>query len=132
MERGQGGGVRESGSHSTRKAETGMGTSHRLTRTLPLAAALFSLLLSHAPARAQSKEPQQKRPQSKESRTKESPTKETQARVFCDPSRAVSLVETQLSEAKMFEDIARRLSVMTRAADLLWPCERDTAREIFR
>jgi hypothetical protein len=109
-----------------------MGTSHRLKRTLPLAAAVFLLLLTHAPARAQSKEPQQQKPQPKESRTKEPQTKETQTRVFCDPSRAVSLVETQLSEAKMFEEVARRLSVMTRAADLLWPYERDTAREIFR
>jgi hypothetical protein len=32
----------------------------------------------------------------------------------------------------MLEDAPRRLSVMTRAADLLWPYERDTAREIFR
>jgi hypothetical protein len=112
-----------------------MSTSHRLTRTLSLVAAVLFLLLSHASARAQSaqsKEPQQKKSQPKESRTKESPTKETQARVFCDPARAVSLVETQLSEAKMLGDIARRLRVMTRAADLLWPYERETAREIFR
>lgn len=115
-----------------------MGTSQRLTRTLPLAAALLLIIVSHAPARAQSSETQPKKPQPKESpqtketRVKEPQTKEAQARVFCDPSRAVSLVETQLSEAKMFEAVERRLSVMTRAADLLWSYERETAREIFR
>jgi hypothetical protein len=108
-----------------------MNTSHRLTRTLLLVAAVFLLLLSHASARAQSKEPQQKRPQPKESRTKESPTKETQARVFCDTSRAVAVVETQLSEAKAFADPLKRMGVMTRAADLLWPYERDAARAVF-
>ena len=106
-----------------------MGTSHRLARTLPLAAAFF-LLLTHA--LAQSNEAQQKKPPAKESRAKEAQTKETRPKVFCDSSRAVSLVETQLSEAKMFEDVGRRLSVMTRAADLLWPYERESSREIFR
>jgi hypothetical protein len=109
-----------------------MGASHRLTRTLPLVAAFFLSLFSLAPARAQSNEAQQKKPQSKESRTKEAQTKETRPVVFCDSARAVSLVETQLSEAKMFERVERRLSVMTRAADLLWPYERDASREIFR
>jgi len=108
-----------------------MGTSHGLTRTLTLAAALLPLL-APAHARPQSSEAQPKKSQSKEPRTKEAQTKETQARVFCDPARAVSLVETQLSEAKMFEAVERRLSVMTRAADLLWPYEPDAAREIFR
>lgn len=116
-----------------------MGTSHRLTRTLTLAAALYALLAS-APARAQSnpsneappKKSQSKEAQGKEPQSKEPQAKETQARVFCDPARAVSLVETQLSEAKMFEAVERRLGVMTRAADLLWPHERDAAREIFQ
>jgi hypothetical protein len=103
-----------------------MSTSQRLTRTLPLAAALF-LLLAPALARAQSSEARPKKSQSKETQAKE-----TTPKVFCDPARAVSLVETQLSEAKMFQEASRRLSVMTRAADLLWPFERDSAREIFR
>lgn len=103
-----------------------MGTSQRLTRTLPLAAALL-LLLAPSLVRAQSDEAQPKK-----SQTKETQPKETTPKVFCDPARAVSLVETQLSEAKMFADASRRLSVMTRAADLLWPFERDPAREIFQ
>jgi len=108
-----------------------MGTSHWLTLALTVAAALLPLP-APAPARPQSSEAQPKKSQSKEPRTKEAQAKETQARVFCDPARAVSLVETQLSEAKMFEAVGRRLSVMARAADLLWPYEPDAAREIFR
>src|SRR5215212_8588479 len=114
--------------------------SQRLARALPLAAALF-LLLAPSLTRAQSNEAQPKKSQSKESQSKETQSakesrtkeaKETGPKVFCDPARAVSLVETQLSEAKMYADISRRLSVMTRAADLLWPHERDAAREIFQ
>ncbi|HEV7890395.1 MAG TPA: hypothetical protein VGP08_07140 [Pyrinomonadaceae bacterium] len=108
-----------------------MGTSQRLTRALPLAAALF-LLLAPALVRAQTNEAQPKKSQSKEAQSKEAQAKETTPKVFCDPARAVSLVETQLSEAKMYADASRRLSVMTRAADLLWPHERDAAREIFQ
>lgn len=118
-----------------------MGTSHGLTRALTLAATLF-LPLSPALARAQSndaqpkksqpKETQPKEPQSKETQPKEAQAKETTPKVFCDPARAVSLVETQLSEAKMYAAVERRLSVMTRAADLLWPYERDAARGIFQ
>ncbi|HYY97318.1 MAG TPA: hypothetical protein VE642_01940, partial [Pyrinomonadaceae bacterium] len=114
-----------------------MATSQRLTRALPLAAAFF-LLLTPALARAQSNETRPKESPAKETQSKEprpareSQAKETRPAVFCDPARAVSLVETQLSEAKMFEEASRRLSVMTRAADLLWPYERDAAREIFR
>jgi hypothetical protein len=113
-----------------------MSTSRKLKRTLPLAAALF-LLLAPAPLRAQSNEAQAKGAQPKGSRPKEARAEETQPdvqtpNVFCDSARAVSLVEAQLSEAKMFEDAARRLGVMTRAADLLWPYERETAREIFK
>jgi hypothetical protein len=51
--------------------------------------------------------------------------------VFCDPSRAVAVVRAQLSEAKAFADTAKRIAVMTRAADLLWPYERQTAHDTF-
>ncbi|HKG15296.1 MAG TPA: hypothetical protein VKB12_18385 [Pyrinomonadaceae bacterium] len=109
-----------------------MPTSQRLARTLPLAAALL-IASATAHALARTKEPQSKETQSKEPRpAKESQAKETTPKVFCDTARAVSLVETQLSESKMFEAVERRLSVMTRAADLLWPYERDAAREIFQ
>lgn len=109
-----------------------MGTSQRLTRTLTLAASLF-LLLAPPLARAQPEKSQSKETQPKETQAaKDAQAKEAGPKVFCDPARAVSLVETQLSEAKMYADASRRLSVMTRAADLLWPYERDAAREIFR
>ena len=52
-------------------------------------------------------------------------------KVFCDSSRAVAVVQTQLSEAKAFADPLKRIAVMTRAADLLWPYEQETARAVF-
>src|SRR3569832_1779713 len=51
--------------------------------------------------------------------------------VFCEPSRALALVGEQLTEAKAFDNPARRIAVMTRAADLLWPRERAQARAVF-
>ncbi|HVF67527.1 MAG TPA: hypothetical protein VM914_07680, partial [Pyrinomonadaceae bacterium] len=102
-----------------------MSTTQRLARAMPLAAALL-LLLAPARARAQSKEPQ-----AKASRPKGTRPKEATPKVFCDPSRAVAVVETQLSEAKAFADPLKRLDVMTRAADLLWPYERESARAVF-
>jgi hypothetical protein len=51
--------------------------------------------------------------------------------VFCDPARALALVEAQLSEAKMFADPVKRIAVMTRAADLFWPYEQWKAHDTF-
>ncbi len=85
-----------------------MRTPRTLAHTIPLAAAL---LLTPAAARAQSKE--------------QRPT------AFCDFSRAVALVREQLSEAKAFDSAERRISVLTRAADLLWLHEREAARDLF-
>lgn len=78
-----------------------------------LAFLLFALCLQPAAARAQAKE-QADRP-----------------KVFCEPSRALALVREQLSEAKAFEEPVKRISVMTRAAGLLWPRERTEARAVF-
>ncbi|HVF41738.1 MAG TPA: hypothetical protein VM936_01935 [Pyrinomonadaceae bacterium] len=102
-----------------------MSTSQRLALALTLAAAL-SMLLAPAHAYAQSKEPRTKAARPKETRPKEATPK-----VFCDPSRAVAVVETQLSEAKAFADPLKRIAVMTRAAGLLWPYERESARAVF-
>jgi hypothetical protein len=85
--------------------------SSQSTRTLALL--LFALCLQPAAARAQAKE-QAERP-----------------KVFCEPSRAVALVGEQLSEAKAFADPVKRISVMTRAAGMLWPRERAQARAVF-
>lgn len=52
-------------------------------------------------------------------------------RAFCEPSRALALAGEQLTEAKAFEDPVKRLNVMTRAADVLWPRERSRARAVF-
>src|SRR5215210_4781650 len=52
-------------------------------------------------------------------------------KVFCEPSRALALVGEQLTEAKAFDNPVKRIAVMTRAADLLWPRERAQARAVF-
>ena len=90
-----------------------MRPSHTLTHALPL---VLTLLLAPAGVCAQ---------------VGEARTKETGPKVFCDPSRAAALVREQLSESKSLDSAARRISLMTRAADLLWPREREAARDIF-
>jgi hypothetical protein len=52
-------------------------------------------------------------------------------KVYCEPSRALALVGEQLSEAKAFDNPVKRIAVMMRAADLLWPRERTQARAVF-
>src|SRR5687768_9426874 len=52
-------------------------------------------------------------------------------KVFCEPSRAVALVGEQLSEAKAFDSPAKRIGVMTHAAELLWVREQAQARAVF-
>jgi hypothetical protein len=51
--------------------------------------------------------------------------------VACDEGRAVALVEQQVAEARTFEKPVPQISVMTRAADLLWAYREDAARSIF-
>src|ERR1044071_10112407 len=50
---------------------------------------------------------------------------------LCGRDNALSLVRQQLDAAKAFDDAARRVAVMLRAADLLWPYRQDEAREAF-
>src|SRR5215204_4759578 len=57
--------------------------------------------------------------------------KEAERPVFCEPSRALALVGEQLTEAKAFDNPVKRIAVMTRAADLLWPREQKQARAVF-
>jgi hypothetical protein len=52
-------------------------------------------------------------------------------KVFCEPSRALALVGEQLTEAKAFDNPVKRIAVMTRAAELLWPHERKQSRAVF-
>jgi hypothetical protein len=50
---------------------------------------------------------------------------------LCGRDNALALVRQQLDAAKGFGDDARRVAVMLRAADLLWPHRQDEAREVF-
>jgi hypothetical protein len=49
----------------------------------------------------------------------------------CDAERALQLVRAQLSEAKAFANGAKRVDVLARAAELLWPFEEAQARAVL-
>ncbi|HYP02597.1 MAG TPA: hypothetical protein VER76_20575, partial [Pyrinomonadaceae bacterium] len=49
----------------------------------------------------------------------------------CDQQRAIALVQQQASEAKSFERPVGQITVMTRAAELLWPYNQEAARAVF-
>ncbi|MBV8859718.1 MAG: hypothetical protein JOZ02_22485 [Acidobacteria bacterium] len=50
---------------------------------------------------------------------------------LCGRDNALALVRQQLDASKALNDDARRVAVMLRAADLLWPYRQDEAREVF-
>ncbi|MBV9928325.1 MAG: hypothetical protein JOZ96_25120 [Acidobacteria bacterium] len=60
-----------------------------------------------------------------------SQTPEPTPQLFCDPFQSRALVREQLSEAKAFGDVLKRISLLTSAADLLWPYEQRAARDLF-
>jgi hypothetical protein len=43
----------------------------------------------------------------------------------------LELIQQQLAESKTLDDVARRITVVIRSAELLWPYERDKARTAF-
>lgn len=49
----------------------------------------------------------------------------------CDQQRALALVEQQAEEARSFAPSASQITVMIRAADLLWPYRQEQARATF-
>ncbi|HZH31028.1 MAG TPA: hypothetical protein VEY11_09725 [Pyrinomonadaceae bacterium] len=53
------------------------------------------------------------------------------APVSCDQQRALALVQQQAADARSFEKPLGQISVMTRAAELLWPYEQAAARAVF-
>lgn len=81
-----------------------------------LAAALFVLSLALPPSAAQT-------------RPAEAPADGPAP--ACDAERALQLVGQQLSDAKAFANGAKRVAVMARAADLLWPFDEAQARAVF-
>lgn len=50
---------------------------------------------------------------------------------ICDQQRALLLVKQQVDESKTLDQPVARISVLIRAADLLWPYERERARAVF-
>lgn len=49
----------------------------------------------------------------------------------CNQQLALSLVQQQIAEAKTFSAPTSRISILTRAAGVLWDDQQDTARELF-
>jgi hypothetical protein len=49
----------------------------------------------------------------------------------CDQQRALLLVKQQVDESKTLDQPVARISILIRAADLLWPYERERARAVF-
>lgn len=49
----------------------------------------------------------------------------------CDRTRALLLVQQQISEVKLLDDEVARISLLIRIADLLWPSEQETSRALF-
>lgn len=50
---------------------------------------------------------------------------------LCKRNDAIELVRQQIDVTRTFDDAVRRVSVLTRAADLLWPLQQDKARAAF-
>ncbi len=63
--------------------------------------------------------------------TTKNPNRNAAAAVACDQQRALALVQQQAAEARSFERPVGQITVMTRAAELLWPYNQDAARAIF-
>jgi len=72
----------------------------------------FSLCLTAGPARAQNQEP------------KPLP--------ICQRDDALNMIQQQIEASKLIDDEVKRISVLIRAADLLWPYRQDKARAALR
>jgi hypothetical protein len=53
------------------------------------------------------------------------------ASVSCNRENASSIVRQQLDASKTIDDAVQRIAVLVRAADLLWPSQKDQARAAF-
>lgn len=49
----------------------------------------------------------------------------------CTYDNSIALIQEQVDSSKLIDDPVKRITVMLRAADLLWPYEEDKARTIF-
>ena len=50
----------------------------------------------------------------------------------CTRDRALDLIRQQIDATKTFDNAVQRISVMIRAADLLWPYQQNKARAVFK
>jgi hypothetical protein len=58
-------------------------------------------------------------------------TDQTSKPSLCTRENAVETIRQQVDLAKTFDNNVRRIAVLIRAADLLWPLQLDKARTIF-
>ncbi|HJQ31381.1 MAG TPA: hypothetical protein VJ866_04335 [Pyrinomonadaceae bacterium] len=108
-----------------------MRPSHTRAATPPLVFALVFMLLS-APVRTPAQSGgAQAQANGAQTQAGGAQSPEQAPKVFCDPFHARSLVREQLSEAKAFESAEKRIALLTSAADLLWPYDQRTARDLF-
>lgn len=49
----------------------------------------------------------------------------------CDPQTALALIQQQVNDAKNIDQLAPRITILSRAAGLLWPYRREAARASF-
>ena len=49
----------------------------------------------------------------------------------CTRDNALQIIQQQIDLAKTFDDDVRRIAVLLRAADLIWPYQQDKARVVF-
>jgi hypothetical protein len=59
------------------------------------------------------------------------PLTTTVASSSCNDEAALQIIQQQLAETKTFDDEVKRITVMVRAADLLWPHQEEKARAAF-
>src|SRR6185436_2349350 len=55
----------------------------------------------------------------------------TGASSLCDRDNAVEMIEQQIDVTRTFDNAIRRIVVLNRAADLLWPFQQSQARAAF-
>lgn len=56
---------------------------------------------------------------------------DSEAAPFCNSDHALDSIRAQIDASKLIDDTRRRIAVMIRAADLLWPFDQEKARAVF-
>lgn len=102
--------------------------------SLALTISLLSIAVC-AQSQAESEPKQSESPQKQTDKTaKQTENEQKQpesTQMNCDSQRALLLIGQQIDEARNLDNPAKQIPVFIRAADLLWPRQQKTAREVF-